>query len=113
MSEEARENLRLAKNTTKNVLEFTSEQVGNLFRFGKKVAADVGERFEKSEKGQEMQENPYYETVKEGAKTGVGVLANLYDGVVGAVYAVGSGVAKGATKIVGARYGEQAEEAAD
>jgi len=36
------------------------------------------------------------------------VLANLYDGVVGAVYAVGSGVAKGATKVIGARYGEDA-----
>jgi hypothetical protein len=36
---------KLLKNTTANVLTFTSEQVGNLFRFGKKVANDVGERF--------------------------------------------------------------------
>ncbi len=34
------------------------------------------------------------------------MLANLYDGVVGAVYAVGSGVATGVGKVVGARYGE-------
>ena len=32
-----------------------------------------------------------FHTIKEGAKTGVGVLANVYDGVVGAVYSVGSG----------------------
>ena len=41
------------------------------------------------------------------------MLANLYDGVVGAVYSVGSGVAKGTGKIIGARYGEEAEEVAD
>ncbi len=48
VSASTKDNLKLAKETTKNVLEFTSEQVGNLFRFGKKVASDVGERFEKS-----------------------------------------------------------------
>lgn len=105
MSNDTKDNLKLAKETTQNVLSFTSEQVGNLFRFGKKVAADVGERFEKTEKGKEIQEHPYYETVKEGAKTGVGVIANIYDGVVGAVYAVGGGVAKGVTKVIGAKYG--------
>jgi len=36
----------------------------------------------------------------------VGVLANVYDGVVGAVYTVGSGMAKGVGKVIGARYGE-------
>lgn len=82
--------------------------MGNLFNFGKKVASDVGERFENSEKGKELKENPRYETLKQGAKTGAGVLANLYDGVVGAVYSVGSGVAKGTGKIIGARYGEEA-----
>lgn len=41
------------------------------------------------------------------------MLANLYDGVVGAVYSVGSGVAKGAGKVIGARYGADAGEAAD
>lgn len=45
MSTNTKENLKLLKNTTANVLTFTSEQVGNLFQFGKKVAADVGERF--------------------------------------------------------------------
>ena len=105
--------MKLAKNTTKNVLQFTSEQVANLFRFGKNVAHDIGEHFEKSEKGKELQENPNYETVKQGAKTGVGVLANLYDGVVDAAYEVGSGVAKGAAKIIGAKYGKDAGEAAD
>lgn len=52
-----------------------------------------------------MMENPHYETVKKGAKTGVGVLANLYDGVVGAVYSAGSGAATGAGKVIGAKYG--------
>lgn len=33
--------------------------------------------------------------------------------MVGAVYAVGSGVAKGATKIVSAKYGDDAGEAVD
>lgn len=33
--------------------------------------------------------------------------------MVGAVYSVGSGVAKGAGKVIGARYGSEAEEAAD
>ena len=51
--------------------------------------------------------------IKEGTKTGVGVLANLYEGVVGAVYNVGSGVATGVGKIVGAKYGKQAGEVAD
>ena len=37
----------------------------------------------------------------------------MYDGVVGAVYSVGSGVAKGAGKIIGAKYGEEAGSAAD
>lgn len=113
ISSNAKENLKLAKDTTKNVLGFASEQVGNLFHYGKKVASDVGERLEKTEKGKELQEDPRYETVKKGVKTGVGVLANLYDGVVGAVYSVGSGVAKGAGKIVGARYGEEAGQFAD
>jgi hypothetical protein len=36
------------------------------------------------------------------------VIANLYDGVVGAVYAVGGGMANGVTKIIGAKYGEEA-----
>ena len=51
--------------------------------------------------------------MKEGAKTGVGVLANIYEGVVEAVYEVGSGVATGAGKVVRARYGEEAGEVAD
>ena len=53
-------------------------------------------------------ENPHYETVKNGAKTGVGVLANVYDGVVGAVYSAGSGMAKGVSNVVGAKYGKDA-----
>ena len=57
--------------------------------------------------------NPKYETVKAGVKTGAGVLANLYEGVVEAVYSVGSGVSKGATQVIGARYGKDAGEAAD
>lgn len=46
--------------------------------------------------------------MKEGLKTGGTVLANLYDGVVNAVYEIGSGVSKGATKVVGAKYGKEA-----
>jgi len=38
----------------------------------------------------------------------VGVIANVYDGIVGAVYSVGSGVAKGVGKVIGARYGDEA-----
>lgn len=34
--------MQLAKNTTKNVLEFSAKQVGNLFNFGKEVASDIG-----------------------------------------------------------------------
>jgi len=56
-----------------------------------------------------MQNNQYYDTVKSGVKTGATVIAHLYDGVVNAVYEIGSGVSKGATKIVGAKYGEAAE----
>lgn len=52
-----------------------------------------------------MQQDSRYETVKGGLKTGVGVFANVYDGVVGAVYSTGSGLAKGAGKVVGAKYG--------
>lgn len=39
-------------------------------------------------------------------KTGGAVLANLYDGVVNAVYEIGSGASKGTAKVVGAKYGE-------
>jgi hypothetical protein len=31
----------LAKKTTKNILNFTAEQVGALFKFGKSVAKDA------------------------------------------------------------------------
>jgi hypothetical protein len=37
----------------------------------------------------------------------------LYDGVVNAVYEIGSGASKGATKVIGAKYGKDAEQAAD
>ncbi len=56
-----------------------------------------------------MQKHQYYDTAKQGAKTGVKVLANLYDGVVNAVYQIGSGVGKGTTKVIGAKYGKDAE----
>ncbi len=95
------------------MLTFTSTQVAALFRFGKEVVKDAGDTFEKSEKGQELQKNEYYGSVKEGLKTGGAVLANLYDGVVNAVYEMGSGASKGATKVIGAKYGKDAEEAAD
>ena len=36
-------------------------------------------------------------------------MANLYDGVVNAVYEIGSGASKGATKVIGAKYGKDAE----
>lgn len=39
-------------------------------------------------------------------KTGGAVLANLYDGVVNAVYEIGSGASKGTAKVVCAKYGE-------
>lgn len=51
--------------------------------------------------------------VKEGTKTGVQVVSNLYEGVVTAVYEIGSGIGKGTTKVVGAKYGDQAGQAAD
>lgn len=60
-----------------------------------------------------MQENPYYKPVKEGAITSVKVIANLYSGAVGAVYAVGSGISKGATQVIEAKYGKDAGEASD
>ena len=36
-------------------------------------------------------------------------MANLYDGVVNAVYEMGSGASKGAAKVIGAKYGQDAE----
>lgn len=60
-----------------------------------------------------MQKHEYYDTVKEGLKTGGAALAHLYDGVVNAVYEIGSGASKGAAKVIGAKYGKDAEEAAD
>lgn len=53
-----------------------------------------------------MQENPKYEQIKKGTKTGVQVFANIYEGVVGAVYEIGSGISKGTSKVVGKKYGE-------
>lgn len=46
--------------------------------------------------------------VKSGASTGAKVLANIYDGAVNAMYEIGGGVSKGASKVVGAKYGEDA-----
>ena len=46
--------------------------------------------------------------VKSGASTGVKVLANIYDGAVNAMYQIGSGIGKGTSKVVGAKYGEEA-----
>ena len=51
--------------------------------------------------------------MKEGSKTGAKVISNLYDGVVTAVYEMGSGISKGTSKVIGAKYGEEAGEAAD
>lgn len=44
--------------------------------------------------------------VKSGTATGVKVLANVYDGAVKAMYEVGSGISKGTSKVLGAKYGE-------
>lgn len=41
------------------------------------------------------------------------MIANLYDGVVNAVYEIGSGASKGATKVIEAKYGQDAGQAAD
>jgi Na+-driven multidrug efflux pump len=46
-------------------------------------------------------------------KTGVQSIANIYQGVVSAVYEIGSGISKGTTKVVAQKYGEEAGEAAD
>ena len=37
----------------------------------------------------------------------------MYDGVVTAVYEMGSGLSKGTTKVIDAKYGKDAGEAAD
>ena len=60
-----------------------------------------------------MQEHEYYDNVKEGTETGVKVFSNLYDGVVTAVYEIGSGIGKGTSKVIGAKYGQEAGQAAD
>lgn len=44
--------------------------------------------------------------VKSGTATGVKVLANIYDGAVNAMYEIGSGVSKGTSKVLGAKYGQ-------
>lgn len=44
--------------------------------------------------------------VKEGTKTGVQVFSNIYEGVVTAVYEMGSGISKGTSKIVSKKYGD-------
>lgn len=41
------------------------------------------------------------------------VAANVFDGVVSAVYEVGSGISKGTSKIIGKKYGDEAGQAAD
>jgi hypothetical protein len=42
ISDSSKNNVDLAKKTTKNVLTFTSTQVAALFRFGKEVVKDAG-----------------------------------------------------------------------
>lgn len=48
ISDSSKNNIELAKKTTKNVLTFTSTQVAALFIFGKEVVKDAGDTFEKS-----------------------------------------------------------------
>ena len=69
------------------------------------------DNFEKSEKGKEMNENGDYSTVKKTVKTGIHVLANLYEGLSEGLTSAGVGLMKGGTKVVGAKYGEEAGEA--
>lgn len=45
ISDSSKNNIDLAKKTTKNVLTFTATQVAALFKFGKEVALDAGEAF--------------------------------------------------------------------
>ena len=40
--------MKVASKTTKNVLNFTGEKVGQLFKYGKGVASNLGEKFEKT-----------------------------------------------------------------
>lgn len=53
-----------------------------------------------------MQQNPRYDKIKQGTKTGVQVVSNIYDGVVSAVYEIGSGISKGTSKVISTKYGE-------
>ncbi len=48
ISESTKNNIELAKKTTKNGLTFTATQVGALFNFGKEIVKDAGDTFEKS-----------------------------------------------------------------
>ena len=41
------------------------------------------------------------------------MVSHIYDGVVTAVYEIGSGISKGTSKIVGKKYGDEAGQAAD
>ena len=69
------------------------------------MASDIGDRFEKSDKGKELQESGKYEMVKSGAVTGAKMFGNIYDGAVTAMYEIGSGFSKSTSKVVGAKYG--------
>jgi hypothetical protein len=60
-----------------------------------------------------MQQNPKYDKVKNGTVTGVKVVSNIYEGVVQAVYDIGSGISKGTSKVIGKKYGDEAGQAAD
>jgi hypothetical protein len=42
VSESSKNNIDLAKKTTKNILTFTSTQVSALFKFGKELVTDAG-----------------------------------------------------------------------
>ncbi len=42
ISESSKNNIDLAKKTTKNILTFTSTQVAALFKFGKELVVDAG-----------------------------------------------------------------------
>jgi hypothetical protein len=47
-----------------------------------------------------LQENSKYNTAKQTISTGAQSIANIYSGVVNAVYDIGSGISKGTTKVL-------------
>lgn len=60
-----------------------------------------------------MIEEGNYKNYKKKLLTGIHIIANIYEGITQGISQAGTGLAKGTTQVVGAKYGKDAGEATE